>query len=110
MTYKEPAEGIMKNSGFSEVNPSYTIQCNCTDPEHGHTLFVEDTYDFVGVSVILTPTANNMTWKERFKALFTGRAKTDTELLLTVDQARNYSELLARVANEIEIKKVYKGS
>lgn len=105
---QEPAEGVLKNSSLSPHLDQYTVQCNCSDPVHSHSVMV-DAEDVEGfISIFVAVTSNTYGFLDRLKAAFkivtTGLIRKDIELLMTPQQARNYAHVMEIAAEKIEQK------
>jgi len=105
---QEPAEGVLKNSSLSPHLDQYTVQCNCSDPTHSHSVMVdaEDAEGFISVFVAVTSAPDGFLdrLKEVFKILTTGLIRKEVELLMTPQQSRNYAYVMETAADKIEQK------
>jgi hypothetical protein len=102
MNAQIPAEGIYKHKEWGD-SVMYGVPCECTDPNHQHDVWIEA--DECGVTVT-TYTQQKTKWWElnRFKIIWTlltkGYVEYEASLIMSEQQALNYSETLKKaVAN-----------
>ena len=105
MKPQEPAEGILLQSDWGDTR-QYSIECECTDPEHGHTLYVESDPD-EGVTLTIytksqTPVWRVSRWKMIWKLLTTGVINYEVSLLLREQPALNYAAAIKKAAKEVK--------
>lgn len=99
-----PAEGIYKNKSWGD-SVTYSIACECSDPNHQHDVWIEA--DNCGVSVT-TYTQQKTKWWEfnRFKIIWklltTGYVEYEANLIMTEQQALNYSETLKKAIADVK--------
>jgi hypothetical protein len=105
MPAQKPAQGIMLRSDYGKAK-TYHIECECTDPDHAHTLDVEADEDF-GVTVEIWTTAETPIWKvSRWKLIWElltkGTVKYNVALILREQQALNYAEALNKAIADVK--------
>jgi hypothetical protein len=105
MPAQKPAQGIMLLSDYGKAK-TYHIECECTDPDHAHTLDVEADEDF-GVTVEIWTTAETPVWKiSRWKLIWElltkGTVKYNVALILREQQALNYAEALNKAIADVK--------
>lgn len=104
MKYQQPAEGIVKTGEWTDAK-SYRVVCTCGSDSHNHDLFVEADDHHVTVTLYTTVTSRfwSMTrWKQIWKLLTKGYVEYQAELILTEQQAFNYSETLTQAVKDVE--------
>lgn len=99
MKAQKPAEGISLQKDYGDA-VSYLVECNCTDPDHAHTIWVEHEKDMDYVTVTVytkatTPFWSVSRWKTIWSLLTKGYVEYETGIYLTEQQAINYSAALA---------------
>jgi hypothetical protein len=70
MTPQTPAKGIMQISDHRH-SQAYRVACECREPQHEHTVFVEADDDVVLVNIYTTQHTNY--WCDRFRYDYTGQ-------------------------------------
>jgi len=102
-----PAEGIYQHKDWGD-SVMYGVTCECTDPAHQHNVWIEA--DETGVTVT-TYTQQKTKWWElnRFKIiwclLIKGYVEYEANIIMTEQQALNYSETLKKaIANVKKFK------
>ena len=109
MNSQTPAEGIYKHKEWGD-SVMYGVPCECTDSNHQHNVWIEA--DECEVSVT-TYTQQKTKWWElnRFKIIWTlltkGYIEYEASLIMTEQQALNYSETLKKAIEDV---KKFKGS
>jgi hypothetical protein len=99
-----PAEGIYQHKTWGD-SAMYGVTCECTDPNHQHSVWVET--DECGVSVT-TYTQQKTKWWEfnRFKIIWIlltkGYVEYEASLIMTEQQALNYSETLKKAIADVK--------
>lgn len=104
MKCETPAVGILKQGDFGQCK-FYEVACDCTDPDHSHTIEVEA--DQFGVSVIIytkTSTFNNKKsrWRQIWDILWKGYSEYETSILLKDQAAMNYAGVIYSAANDVK--------
>lgn len=107
-TPQPPALGIMLQQDWGDAK-TYNIECDCTDPDHSHTLDVESDEDF-GVSVTIwttveTPIWSISRWKLIWQLLTKGTVKYNAALILQEQQAINYAAALNKAIVDVKTYK-----
>ncbi len=108
MNSQQPAKGIMLLSEYDNAR-IYQIECECTDPDHGHTLWIEhdDELDSVSVTVYTTNTTplwSTSRWKTIWELLTKGYVKREVTLLLDKQKALNYADALKNAIKDLDGK------
>jgi hypothetical protein len=104
MKVQLPAEGIFKHNEWGDA-VMYGVPCECSDPTHQHNVWVEA--DETGV-VVTTYTQQKSKWWElnRFKIIWTlltkGYIEYEASLIMTEQQALNYSETLKKAIADVK--------
>ena len=106
MKSENPAWGISKQGDYGD-SIWYHIECECTDPDHCHTVEVEADPKTRDVSVHLytevsTPFWSKSRWKMIWEILSTGRAKHQACIILRPQSAVNYSAALKDAAKHVK--------
>jgi hypothetical protein len=101
----EPAQGIMKLNDCGE-SKWYYITCDCTDPDHAHTVEVEA--DDHSVCVHIHTTVKTRFWeKRRWRQLWNmftrGYAEYEATAILNEQQAINYSNALTSAVEDVKV-------
>jgi hypothetical protein len=107
MKAQMPAEGIMKTNdwGNSKV---YRVACNCGASDHDHHVWVEaDEHD---VSITIYSNVKSNWWsKTRWQAIWTiltkGYVSTESTVIMSEQQALNYSETLKSAVKDVKLFK-----
>jgi hypothetical protein len=104
MKAQPPAEGIMLQRDWGD-SKTYHIECECTDPNHAHT--VDVSADEFGIFIELwttaeTPVWNISRWKMIWQLLTKGTIKYNTAIILREQQALNYAEALKNAINDVK--------
>lgn len=105
MKAQTPAEGILLQRDWGKAK-TYSIECECTDPDHAHTLDVEADEDF-GVTATIWTTAHVplwsvSRWKLIWQLLTKGEVKYEVALILREQQALNYAEALKGAIKDVK--------
>jgi hypothetical protein len=99
-----PAEGIYKHREWSD-SVMYGVTCECTDPTHQHDVWIEA--EDSGVTVT-TYTQQKTKWWElnRFKIIWClltkGYIEYQASIIMTEQQALNYSETLKKAIADVK--------
>jgi len=114
MTPQIPAEGILIHSDWGD-SKMYEVHCNCTDPDHLHSVEVEAD-DFCVTVTTHTIQKSSYTYnfweslKQRFLVTWNiwvnGVVKYEASIIMTEQQALNYAETLKLAINDV---KTFKG-
>ena len=105
MNSQLPAEGILLQRDWGNAK-TYHVECECTDPNHAHTVDVSADEDF-GVTVEIWTTAETPSWKiSRWKLIWQlltkGTIKYNVALIMREQQALNYAEALKRAVTDVK--------
>lgn len=104
MKIQSPAEGILLHKDYGDAK-LYTVTCECSDANHAHQVFVEA--DDTGITVT-TYTQQKTKWWEasRWRTIWTlltkGYVEYEASLIMTEQQAYNYSRVLQSAVLEVE--------
>lgn len=107
MKPEKPAEGILKLNDWGE-SKWYYIPCDCSDPDHAHTVNVEA--DDHSVSVHIYTTVKTRFWEKRrwrqvWNLLTRGYAEYEASAILKEQQAVNYAAVLTSASNDVKLFK-----
>lgn len=108
MNSQVPAEGIYLHKDWGD-SVMYGVTCECTDPTHQHNVWIEA--DETGVTVTTYTQQKTKWWSlNRFRIIWTlltkGYVEYEASLIMSEQQALNYSETLKKaVADVREFKK-----
>ena len=99
-----PAEGILKQHDWGD-SKVYQVICDCGQPDHTHTVWVEA--DDCNVSVIIYANVKTKWWSvNRFKQIWTlitkGYLEYETVLTMSNQQVLNYAETLKKAMKDVE--------
>ena len=104
-----PAVGILKRNDWGGTK-SYQVVCECGDPGHDHTVFVES--DAINVTVTIYTTAKSKwwqlnRWKKMWILLTRGYIEYEADLIMNEQQALNYAETIKRAVSDVkEFRKI----
>jgi len=103
MTPETPAQGILKHSDWGDAM-SYKVECDCTDPNHAHNVWIEATEHDISV-IIYTTTTSHWT-KNRFKHIWQlltkGSIEQEVAISFKEQTALNYAETLKTAIAQIK--------
>jgi hypothetical protein len=99
-----PAEGILKKNDCGDAK-MYHVVCDCGQPDHEHSLWVEA--DETGISVTIYATVKSPWWSmNRFKQIWTlltnGYLQYETVLTMNEQAAINYAETLKSAVKDVK--------
>lgn len=109
MNTQSPATGILQRSNYGK-SKSYQVVCECMDPGHDHTIFVEA--DDANVTVTVYTTAKTKWWEmNRWKTIWAlltkGYVEYEADIIMNEQQALNYAGALKSAINEVkEFRKI----
>lgn len=110
MTSEKPAQGIMLNADYVDAK-TYTIACDCTDPDHSIHMWIEAEGDNETKDITLTFYVNTTTpfWKKGFSRiksawdiLIHGYREDQHSLILKKQSALNLAETIKSIVNDLE--------
>lgn len=104
MKAQTPAKGIMQTKDYGH-SKWYYVNCECSDPDHAHTVAVEADDDFVGVNIYTratTPWWSKNRWQLIWQLLTRGTVDTEAVALLNTQQAENYADALMKASSEVQ--------
>lgn len=101
MESQTPAEGILVQNDWGD-SKIYYVACECTEPDHSHTVDVEA--DDYGVTVNIHIIATNTTsrWRSIWQLLTKGYTAHEASIMLRDQQAVNYAEALKSAAADVK--------
>lgn len=91
-----PANGILKRGDWGD-SKCYQIICDCFQPDHDHTVWVEADETGVNVSIYTTQKTNwwsKTRWYHIWSLLTKGYIETEIVTCFTEQHALNYAETL----------------
>ena len=106
-TTETPAQGILKLNDWGESKWYYVI-CDCSDPDHAHTVEVEADDHAVVVYVYTKATTtfwSKTRWRQIWQILTQGYAEMETSVVLQEQQALNYAKTLTDAVNDVKVFK-----
>lgn len=101
---QKPAEGILLNRDYGDVK-TYSVSCECSDPNHAHNVWVEADDHAVTVT---THTQQKTRWWELnrwqiiWRLLTKGYVEYEASIIMTRQQTLNYAETLKRAIIDVE--------
>ena len=104
MKAQQPAEGILLQRDYGDAKV-YTIACECCSTNHSQTVWVEA--ESTGVTVT-TYTRQKSKWWElnRWQTIWTllikGYVEYEGSIIMSEQQALNYSETLKKAINDVK--------
>jgi len=105
MKAQTPAEGILKRGdwGYSKL---YNVPCECSDSTHDHNVWVE-TDETERVNVTIYTTVKSKWWEaNRWQKIWTlltkGYVEYEATVVMTEQQALNYSETLKKAIADVK--------
>jgi hypothetical protein len=107
MTSEKPAHGILKLNDWGE-SIWYQVPCDCTDPDHTHTVEVEADDHSVSVTVhttVKTRFWGRGRWRDIWSLLTRGYVEYEASVILKEQQALNYSAALTSAVNDVKLFK-----
>lgn len=104
MIAQSPAQGILQRMNYGDCK-SYQVTCECMDPGHDHTLYVEA--DAINVTVTLYTTAKSKWWSlNRWQKIWTlitkGYIEYEADIIMNEQQALNYAMALAKAMEDVK--------
>lgn len=107
MKAEKPAQGILKMNDWGE-SVWYLVPCNCSDPEHSHTVEVEADDQEVVVHIhtqVKTRWWQKNRWREIWNMLIKGYSEHQASIILNEQQAFNYANALTSAAEDVKLFK-----
>lgn len=107
MTPETPAQGILKHDDWGD-SKWYTVTCNCTDPDHAHTIEVSADDDDVTVHIYSTVKSRfweRNRWRQIWQILCKGYAEYEVSAILKPQAAVNYAKALTSAAEDVIVFK-----
>jgi hypothetical protein len=107
MTPEKPAEGILRLNNWGE-SIWYQVSCDCTDPDHAHTVEVEADDHSVSVTVhttVKTRFWGRRRWQDIWSLLTRGYVEYEASVILKEQQAINYAAALTSAVNDVKLFK-----
>ena len=107
MKTEKPANGILKLNDWGE-SVWYYVPCDCTEPDHAHTVEVEA--DDHGVSVYIHTRVKSRfwqknRWREIWNLLTKGYSEHEVSIILKEQQAFNYANALTSAVKDVKMFK-----
>lgn len=103
MKTEKPAEGILKQGTFGS-RICYTIQCDCTDPDHNHWVEVEADDYSVSVNIYSnfhTKWWSKNRWKQIWEILTKGYSEMQSTIILKDQVAHNYAAAIKSAIKDV---------
>ena len=105
MKVQIPAEGVLKRSEWGDTK-CYQIVCECGDPDHDHSVWVEAEDTGVSVVVYTTNTStfwSKSRWRQMRELLTKGYVKQEVSIQMSEQQALNYANALTTAVNDVRL-------
>jgi len=104
MISQPPAVGILQRLNYGDTK-SYQVTCECMDPGHDHTMYVEA--DSINVTVSIYTTAKSKWWSlnrwQKIWSLITkGYIEYEADLIMNEQQALNYADALTKAVADVK--------
>lgn len=99
-----PAEGILKRGEWGD-SIAYQVACTCGSSDHDHNVWVESDDCNVTVSTYTTQTSKFWSfnrWKIIWTLLTKGYVKYEANIIMTEQQAINYTEALSKAIVDVK--------
>lgn len=104
MEPQTPAQGILLQRDWGDAK-TYVVECECTDPDHAHTVDVSADADLISVEIWTTtetPTWSKSRWKLIWELLTKGTIKYNGALIMREQQALNYVHALQSAMEDVK--------
>jgi hypothetical protein len=106
MKAQKPAEGILLHKDWGDAK-SYLVDCECTDPDHAHSVWVERDKDIDAVTVTIYTKATSplwgiSRWKKMWTLLTKGYVEYEAAIYLSEQQAINYATALTDAVKDVQ--------
>ena len=104
MKPQKPAEGVLLHRDYGDA-VQYTITCDCCSSDCTHNVWVEA--DDYGISVTTYTKQKTQWWKlNRWQKMWTlltkGYIEYEASIIMTEQQALNYSECLRKACDDVK--------
>jgi len=99
-----PATGILKKNNWGNAM-TYQVVCECSQPDHEHTVWVEASETGVEVQVYVTAKTDfwsKTRWHHIWQLLTRGYVRCETIIGMTQQQAMNYASTLHHAVEDVE--------
>ena len=100
-----PAEGILKRNDWGD-SKLYQVACECSDSNHDHNVWIEiDDTERVNVTVYTTVKSKWWSlnrWQKIWTLLTQGYVEYEATIVMTEQQALNYSETLKKAIKDVK--------
>lgn len=105
MKAQKPAMGILQTANWQDAK-SYLVECECTDPNHAHNVWVEKDKDLDSISVTVytkqtSPFWKASRWKLMWQLLTKGYVEVESTILFGKQQAINYAETIKTAVKDL---------
>ena len=103
LTAQTPAEGILKRNNWGD-SMTYQVTCECGQPDHEHTVWIEASETGVEVQVYVTTKTNfwsRTRWSHMWQLLTQGYVECETIIGMTQQQAMNYTSTLHHAVEDV---------
>jgi hypothetical protein len=99
-----PAEGILKRNDWGDA-VSYQVVCQCFDPEHDHSVWIEA--EDKDITITTCTTQKSKWWKlDRWHLIWTlltkGYIEYEANIIMSEQQALNYAETLKHAIKNVK--------
>jgi hypothetical protein len=106
MRAQKAAKGILIQNEWPDA-VSYLVECECTDPDHAHSVWVEREKDMNAVTVTIytkstTPFWSRSRWRDMWQLLTKGYVKREVAVILNEQQAINYAAAITRTVKKLK--------
>jgi hypothetical protein len=98
-----PARGILKQGEYGD-SIWYYVPCDCSNPDHAHTIDIDADDCSVTVTIFTKATTKWWSlsrWKQIWKILTKGYAEMEAIAVLNEQQALNYAEALKFASRDV---------
>lgn len=107
METEKPATGILKQGEFGDAI-YYTVQCDCTDPDHSHWVEVEADDYCVSVNIFSefhSKWWQKKRWRQIWQLLTKGYIELQSTIILKEQAAHNYAEAIKSAIEDVKVFK-----
>ena len=102
-TPETPAQGILKKNNWGDAM-TYQVTCECGQPDHEHTVWIEANETGVEVQVYVTVKTDfwsKTRWSHVWQLLTKGHVRCETIIGMTQQQAMNYAATLHHAVEDV---------